>query len=233
MEVGVEAAEGGHQVGRVAPARAQPAVAGELEDAQEAAAPDRGVDLQRVPDGVEHADARRPGCRGASRGSGIVEAQRAEQDRPWSSPVGESNSTITPTASRTRYSSQSGIQPSCMVEPEHVDARLRREQRGEVAEQHRRVAHRVVGEQDVADRARRQPLAQRVGVGAPVDADDAADADPEDPVGDVHAGTERRADDEHERPVAIGVAGRAGQLVDAERRDGHSATGPSAARRSA
>ena len=97
-------------------------------------------------------------------------------------------------------------------------AGLRREERGEVAEQDRRVADRILGEQDVADRAGRQPLAQRVGVGSPVDADDAADADPEDPVADVPAGTERRADDEDEASARDRRRRGPGQLVDAEAR---------------
>ena len=217
MEVGVEPAERRHEVRAVAPARPQPAVAGHLEDGQEPAADGW---WRRPPASGGRGRTRRPrrsGCRGCARSAGIFrrnEPSRITFCRRFPGP----SSMITPTARRARYSSLSGDPAELHRQPEHVDVRRRREQRVEVAEQHRRVADRVLGEQHVADRTRRQPLAQGIGVGASVDADDAAGADPVDPVGDVHAGTERDPDDEHEGAVAVDGVGRSGQLVDAERR---------------
>ena len=176
---------------------------------------------------VEHAHGVDLDVEEASRASGS--SMRSEPSTiDLRRPLVASNSTITPTREPGEVLVLQRDPPELHREPEDVDARLAGNSAARSPSSTGAFRHRVLGEQDVADRARGQPLAQRVGVGAPVDADDAAGADPEDAVGEVHAGAERRADDEHERPVALEVGRRSGQLVEAEGGDASSGTAPSA-----
>ena len=215
MELGVEPAERRHQVRRVAPARADAAVAADLEEAHHDAAPDRRVDLERVPLEVEHAD-RVDLHVEESLVPGDADVQRAQQDR-----LGRVLGAVELDDHADREPHEvlvvQGEPSELHRQPEDVVAGLDREQRSQVTEQDRRVPDGILGEEDVADRTRGQPLAQRVGVRAPVDADDAADADQPDPVAERDPRPERGADHEHPRAVTVDRGGDAGQLVDAER----------------